>query len=43
MVSNGKQSLKARSGLIEFNDHCKQLAVLFEIYETYEDLIKSQW
>ena len=37
---NGKQSLKARSGLIEFNDHCKQLAVPFEIYDDFESVLK---
>ena len=37
---NGKQSLKVRSGLIEFNDHCKQLAVPFEIYDDFESVLK---
>ena len=38
---NGKQSVKLRSGSINFKNHSKQLAVPFKIYADSESILKG--
>ena len=41
MKINGKQSVKLKSGSIEFKNHFKQLAVPFRIYAYFEVVLKG--
>ena len=41
LVINGKQSVRLKSGSIEFKNYFKQLAVLFTIYADFECLLKG--
>ena len=40
-IINGKQSVKLKSGSIEFKNHFKELAVPFKIYADFEFLLKG--
>ena len=37
---NGKQTVKLKSGSIEFKNYFKQLAVSFKIYADFESVLK---
>ena len=41
LIINGKQSVKLKSGLTEFKNHFKQLAVPFKIYADFESVLKG--
>ena len=41
LIINGKQTVKLKSGSIEFKNHLKQLAVSFKIYADFETLLKG--
>ena len=41
LVINGKQTVKLKSGSIEFKNYFKQLTIPFKIYADFECLLKG--
>ena len=41
LITNGKLTVKLKSGSIEFKNHFKQLAVSLKIYADFESLLKG--